>query len=233
MGARKALLSRERENFFGGGGDGNAHIIIPVVEKWELHFNDQVYPCLVTYKRMRNIRFHFDKDGKTFCVSAPNRIPRKTLQDAINKFFPKMLKKMTFEPPYSGDEVYLFGVKAPWEGFGKLDEKEREKFLKAKLKDFLLDSVPYYESLMAVKTPYKIRVRSMKSRYGVNSQRTHTLSFTTVLVHYAPETINSVVVHELAHDFVFNHSPAFYQIVYRYCPTYPALHAKLRKHHYE
>ena len=37
----------------------------------------------------------------------------------------------------------------------------------------------------------------MKSRYGVNSQRTHTLSFTTVLVHYAPETINSVVVHVL------------------------------------
>jgi predicted metal-dependent hydrolase len=204
-----------------------------MVEQWELHFGEKVYPCVVTYKRMRNIRFHFDKDGKTFCVSCPNRIPRKTLQDAINKFFPKMLKKMEFEPPYQGDEVYLFGVKTLVEGFGTFDEKNREKFLKAKLKDYLTTSVPYYEQLMGVKTPYKFRVRSMKSRYGVNSQRTHTLSFTTALVHYAPETIASVVVHELAHDFVFNHSPAFYQIVYHYCPTYPALHAKLRKHHYE
>jgi predicted metal-dependent hydrolase len=86
---------------------------------------------------------------------------------------------------------------------------------------------------MGVKKPYQVRVRSMESRYGVNSQRTHRLTFTTSLVHYAKDTITSVVVHELAHDFVFNHSPKFYQIVYRYCPNYPALHAKLRKHHYE
>ena len=72
----------------------------------------------------------------------------------------------------------------------------------------------------------------MSSRYGVNSQRTHALSFTTSLVHFAPDIIVSVVVHELAHDFVFSHSPAFYRIVYLYCPNYKVLHDKLRRHQY-
>jgi len=202
-------------------------------ESWLLNYEGKDYPCLVRYKRMRNIRFHFAKDGKTFCVSAPDGIPKKRLQDSINRFFPRMLKKMAFTLPYEGDEVYLFGVKETIAGFGGLEEKARTLFFKKKLLDFLVPVVEDYEKKMGVKAPYQIRVRSMESRYGVNSQRTHRLTFTTSLVFYAPETITSVVIHELAHDFVFNHSPKFYQIVYRYCPNYPTLHAKLRKHRYE
>ena len=130
---------------------------------------------------MRNIRFHFAKDGKTFCVSCPYGISRKSLQDSINKFFPKMLKKMAYEPPYTTDEVYLFGVKTSYPGFGALPEKERAKILKAKLLEFVTPKVREYESQMGVKKPYRVRVRSMESRYGVNSQRTHALTFTTAL----------------------------------------------------
>jgi predicted metal-dependent hydrolase len=204
-----------------------------VQETWLLKYADKDYPCIVSYKRMRNIRFHFAKDGKTFCVSAPYGIPKKKLQESIDRFFPRMLKKMAFALPYEGDDVYLFGVKETIPGFGGLEEKARTLFLKKKLLDFLIPTVEAYEKTMGVKTPYQVRVRSMESRYGVNSQRTHRLTFTTSLVFYAKDTITSVVVHELAHDFVFNHSPKFYQIVYRYCPAYPALHAKLRKHQYE
>lgn len=205
----------------------------PMQESWSLHYGEEVYPCLVTYKRMRNIRFHFAKDGRTFCVSCPYGIPRKNLQDSINKFFPKMLKKMAYEPPFDADSVYLFGVKTPYPGFGSLEEKERNRILKEKLLAFVGPAVEDYGMKMGVSRPYKVRVRSMESRYGVNSQRTHAITFTTTLVHYSPETILSVVVHELAHDFIFNHSEAFYEIVYRYCPNYDLLHAKLRKHHYE
>jgi predicted metal-dependent hydrolase len=204
----------------------------PMQEPWILHFDNQDYPCVVTYKRMRNIRFHFDKDGKTFCVSCPYAIPKKDLLDAINHYFPRMLKKMAFEKPISGDDVYLFGMKQTLAGFGGLPEKEREIFLKKKLLDFLLPIEKEYEAKMLIKKPYEVKVRSMATRYGVNSQRSHRLTFSLTLVHYAPETITSVVVHELAHDFVFNHSAAFYRIVYRYCPNYLALHAKLRKHSY-
>jgi len=203
-----------------------------VQETWLLKCEGKDYPCLVTYKRMRNIRFHFAKDGKTFCVSAPYGIARKSLQDSIDRFFPRLLKKIVFSAPINGDEVYLFGVKQTVAGFQELDEKAQALFLKKKLLDFVGPSVKEYETRMGIKNPYQVRVRSMSSRYGVNSQRTHRLTFATALVHYAPETIVSVVVHELAHDFVFNHSDKFYRIVYLYCPNYKALHDKLRTHRY-
>jgi predicted metal-dependent hydrolase len=204
-----------------------------VQETWLLKYEGKDYPCVVSYKRMRNIRFHFAKDGRTFCVSAPYGIARKSLQDSIDRFFPRLLKKMAYEPPVNGDEVFLFGQKQTVVGFSQLDEKAQGIFLKKKLLDFLTPAVQEYEARMGVEKPYQVRVRNMASRYGVNSQRTHRLTFTTSLVHYAPETIVSVVVHELGHDFVFNHSEKFYRIVYQYCPNYKALHAKLRTHHYE
>lgn len=202
-------------------------------EERQLIYDGKAYRCVISYKPMRNIRFHFDKSGTVFCVSAPSRIPQKTLADAINNYFPRLLKRLQYEPPFTGDEVYLFGVKETVNGFGNLSEKDRNAFLKKKLADFLEPTVRYYEATMGVKKPYRVRVRSMSSRYGVNSQKTHTLTFTTALVHYAPKTITSVVVHELAHDFVFNHSSRFYAIVYRYCPDYDECHKALRKHHYE
>lgn len=154
------------------------------------------------------------------------------MQDSIDRFFPRLLKKIVFSAPINGDEVYLFGVKQTVAGFQELDEKAQALFLKKKLLDFVGPSVKEYETRMGIKNPYQVRVRSMSSRYGVNSQRTHRLTFATALVHYAPETIVSVVVHELAHDFVFNHSDKFYRIVYLYCPNYKALHDKLRTHRY-
>jgi hypothetical protein len=79
---------------------------------------------------MRNIRFHFAKDGKTFCVSAPYGISRKACRIRSINSFPRMLKKMAYEPPMNGDEVYLFGVKQTVvPGFGGLEEKARTKII--------------------------------------------------------------------------------------------------------
>jgi len=71
-----------------------------------------------------------------------------------------------------------------------------------------------------------------RSRYGVNSLRTHRLTFALELAYYAPAIIDSVIVHELAHDFERNHGPRFYAIVYAHCPDYKKLYASLRKHRY-
>ena len=56
-----------------------------------------------------------------------------------------------------------------------------------------------------------------------------TLTFSFVLIHYSKEVIDSVVIHELAHDLFFDHSSNFYNVVYNYCPNYDILRKQLVK----
>lgn len=203
-----------------------------MVENWSLDYAGKSYPCQITFKRMRSVRFRFDREGKTFLVSCPYGTSREFLQKEIGKYLPKMLHYFSYEKPIQGDEVYLFGEKQTVTGFGIWDPKKQQGYLKQTLLPYLRDKVAYYQALMGVKTPYSVHVRSMSSRYGVNNKRAAKLTFTTALVHFSPSIIDSVVVHELCHDFVLNHSEKFYAYVYRFYPTYKAAHDKLRKHQY-
>lgn len=202
-------------------------------EKWQVQYLGNNYDCLVTYKRMRSIRFRFASDEKTFLVSAPWGTPRSLIRKDLDRFFPKLVRQITYEKPIQGDDIYLFGKKSSVMGFGSTPSLAQRKYLKEMLLPVVKERVTYYSSLMGIQSPYKVRVRDMSTRYGVNSKKTHALTFATMLVHYSLEAIDSVVIHELAHDFVFNHSERFYAIVYKYCPNYKAIHAKLRKHIYE
>lgn len=203
-----------------------------MVESWNINYQGTSYPCEVTFKRMRSVRFRFSRDGKTFLVSCPYGTSRAYLEKSIGKYLPKMLHFTEYERPSQGDEVYLFGDKVTVAGFGEWDLAKQKAYLKKQLLPFLNEQVLYYRDLMGIKTPYQVKVRDMSSRYGVNNKSLAKLTFTTSLVHYSPSIIASVVVHELSHDFILNHSAAFYAVVYRYCPTYRTAHAKLRKHQY-
>jgi predicted metal-dependent hydrolase len=203
-----------------------------MMESWTIDYQGKSYPCEITFKRMRSIRFRFSRDGSTFLISCPYGTSREYLHKQIDKYLPKMIHFTQYPKPSEGDTVYLFGDSVVVPGFGSWEEKKRQDYLKKQLLPFLNNQVLYYRSLMGIKTPYQVKARDMSSRYGVNNKSLAKLTFTTSLVHYSPSIIISVVVHELAHDFILNHSPAFYAIVYQYCPTYRSAHAKLRKHQY-
>lgn len=201
-------------------------------ERWNLSYQGKIYPCEITYKRIRHAYFRFDRSGQRFLISCPYRTPAAYLRKNINIFFPKMVGQFDFEPPIKGDQVYLFGVPNEVVGFSTWTEEKQRRFLANTLLTYLKDRVPELEKTMGIEKPYLLRVRKMRSRYGVNNQKSHALTFALLLVHSSREIIDSVIVHELAHATVFNHSAAFYDLVYRYCPSYRLLHAKLRKHQY-
>ncbi len=69
----------------------------------------------------------------------------------------------------------------------------------------------------------------MKTRWGTNSKKTHTLTFSMMLIHYDEEVIDSVIVHELAHYFYFDHSKNFYNVVRKYYPNYDEVQSRLKK----
>ena len=104
--------------------------------------------------------------------------------------------------------------------------------MKKYFKDLVTKRVEYYSSVMNLPL-YKVSVKNMKTRFGSNSKHTQRLHFALVLMHYSIEIIDSVVVHELAHILVYDHSKKFYDVVYKYCHDYDIYRKKLIKGEYK
>ena len=202
-------------------------------------YNGVDYPVIIIRKRMKNIRYTF-KDG-AFHVSAPRFfVTKKDIINGLDKFAGKLIAGDKRGKASGDNYLYLLGEKQELFESGEIticegrvliyiDKNDLEKKLKKWFLSLLEERTRYYESLMKIEKPYKVRLRKMSSRYGSNSIQTHSISYSTILMHYSLEIIDSVVVHELAHHFVRNHSKSFYNVVYQYCPNYNNLHRKLRK----
>ena len=200
--------------------------------------NDKDYEVVVTIKRIKNIHYRF-RDGK-FYVSCSRWTTNKQIIGGLNKFAEGLIKRSTPKELAIGDDyIYLFGEKyiinqagkMRFPGYPEITYKNHDELLK-KLKPIFLsilqERVKYYEKQMGVPS-YSISVRNMTSRYGSNSKRTKHINIAFSMIHYSIPIIDSVLVHELAHIKVFNHSKAFYDVVYAYCPEYKQLKTKLRK----
>ena len=193
-------------------------------------YKNKEYVVHVTCKRQRNIYYRYKEDG--FYVSAPYLVSKKTIVQGLDKFAEKIIAQ--YENSHSNfsfenDYFYFFGEKILLSEKNIKNPQELQEFLQKNGTFLISELVRKYERIMGVSEPYKVRVRDTERQYGSNSKRTHTLSFQTGLIHYSPEIIETVVVHELAHDFERNHGKNFYNIVYSFCPNYKAEQKKLKK----
>jgi len=80
---------------------------------------------------------------------------------------------------------------------------------------------------MAAPVPEKTEFGDYTSFWGENVKKTKTLKFSYRLFEHDLEDIEYVVVHEFAHFFEMNHSPAFWAIVAKYIPDYKARRKRL------
>ena len=197
------------------------------------------YRLVVTRKRMKSVRYTY-KDG-VFKVSAPIFfVTQKQIEEGLDKYADKLLALDVRTKASDDSYIYILGKQVPLQESGEIkfnDDtsivyKNREDLNKKLLKWFLVlveKRHRYYENIMGIKKPYKVRIRKVRTRYGSNSYQTHSITYSSILMHYTVDVIDSVIVHELAHDSVRDHSDKFYSVVYKYCPNYKALHKRLRK----
>lgn len=80
------------------------------------------------------------------------------------------------------------------------------------------DRVKYYAEIIGV-TYGRITIRNQRSRWGSCSAKGN-LNFNCLLMLAPPEVLDSVIVHELCHRKVMNHSDRFYAEVLRAFPNY-------------
>lgn len=93
----------------------------------------------------------------------------------------------------------------------------------------------YYNHLMYWYDEFKesipipnLKIRKMKTRWGVCNTRSHNVTLNLELFRYDIECLDYVIIHELAHFLEPNHSKKFWAIVEKYCPNYREIRKKLK-----
>ena len=70
--------------------------------------------------------------------------------------------------------------------------------------------------------------RIMKSKWGVCYIRKNKINLSSYLIHYPLDCLEYVVIHELVHFIVPNHSKRFYEIVSSNMPNYKEVKKKMK-----
>ncbi|MDD2435330.1 MAG: SprT family zinc-dependent metalloprotease [Bacilli bacterium] len=78
--------------------------------------------------------------------------------------------------------------------------------------------------------PYpKLKLRTMKTRWGVCNKRDNSITINTNLLKETIDKIDYVIVHELVHFIHFNHSKSFWLCVEKYIPNYKRIRKSLKE----
>ena len=99
----------------------------------------------------------------------------------------------------------------------EMTEQERREGIE-RAKQILPARIQYYAKIMGV-TYGRITLREQKTRWGSCSSKGN-LNFNWKLALMPDEILDYVVVHELAHRMVMNHSDKFWKIVENVLPDY-------------
>ena len=201
----------------------------------------QEYEVNITYKRIRNIHFRYENGA--FLVSCPRITRMSQIKSGLDKYARKLRDRNPKNQAFGDNYVYLFGKRVPVTYPGSISFKDattitfedKDGLLKRMRKIFLnymQARTEWFEKRMDC-PHYLVKVRQMKSRYGSNNRQKKTITYSMTLFHYSAEIIDSVIIHELAHCHVYNHSDKFYRVVYKYCPQYDLLRKKLIKAEFE
>lgn len=79
-----------------------------------------------------------------------------------------------------------------------------------------------------IKSPI-LKIRTMKTRYGVYNRKNHTITLNSKLIEFDIEKIDYVIIHELSHIIHFNHSKEFWNLVSKYSKDYKRIRKEMRE----
>jgi len=209
---------------------------------------------LVRAKR-RTIALIVERDG-SLTVRAPRRVTIQDIEQFIHEKTDWILRsrekiKAIVEIPkkqYVDGEHFLFlgqdhelrlvppqRTALQFDGGFTLSTSARErgeqafiKWYKTQALTVFTERVKHYAALHGL-MPKQVKVNSAKTRWG-SCSADGTINFTWRLVMAPLDVIDYVVLHELAHLKIKNHSPRFWKLVESLCPDFKRHRKWLREH---
>ena len=154
------------------------------------------------YRKNRNIRLSIDGNG-TIKITCPYYVSDEELLSFIEEreeWIRKCLNKVDNSTNLST--------------FPPLNKSKKQALL-IRIQDF----VKKYEILMNTHVN-EISIRKMKTLWGSCSYKEGKIKFNSYLYYMSDYFLEYIVVHEMTHLFVPNHSQRFYSMVKKYLPDY-------------
>ena len=105
-------------------------------------------------------------------------------------------------------------------------DKVLDRWLKREVAQVLPDLISKWEKPMRVRVE-RFSVRKMTTRWGSCTPKSRSIRFNSELARHAPECLEYVVVHELAHLLERSHNARFKAILDRFMPDWREIQAVL------
>lgn len=204
--------------------------------------DDQEYDVIIIKKRNKNTYIRVKEDLKIYVTTniLSTKSYIKLLLDNNIESIRKMIgqqkrqikKKDYFY--YLGEQYEVFiddvdEVKILDDAIFTKDEKQLERWKEKNIKKIFEERLNYNYSRYEEKIPYpKLKIRTMKTRWGVCNIRDNSVTLNSKLIEYDIEKLDYVIIHELSHFVHFNHSKAFWNQVEKYTPNYKQIRKELK-----
>lgn len=194
----------------------------------------------ILYKNIRHGYARIDKEGKLL-ITIPISKKWTTFEDIMITKGQQLLKrynKRTHIKSIQEDSIVIFGEQVPLEEFYQQYPQKKQpsilhippstsKFLKKILEEYATPILDLYSKKIGI--PYKkLSIRKTISKRG-SCTYDQKISLNLDLIHLPTKYIKYVIIHEVCHLKVKNHSKRFREVVESFCPQYKETKKELRK----
>lgn len=202
------------------------------------------YDVIIEKKNNKNlyIRIKDDKKIHITCNYFTSKSSIKKILDSNTKTLRKMIEHLDKKNEKSNKFFYLGNsydiiIKEDIENVEIIGDKIFAKNMKSLDKWYKDEIIRVFDDRYVhvfnhfnenIKSPI-LKIRSMKTRWGVYNRRNHTITLNSKLIEYDISKIDYVIIHELSHIIHFNHSKDFWNLVGKYCKNYKEIRKELRE----
>ena len=204
--------------------------------KYEL--DDKIYNVIIKRKGNKNTYIRVDENNNIIVTTnyfITNNKIKKILDDNI-KFLNKALNKEKKEGFYLMGKKYDIIIDENIKNIeinNNIIKVKSLKYLnnwyKKEIFKIFKDRLDFYYNKFDENIPYPIlKIRTMKTRWGVCNRKIKSVTLNFNLVKYDYDCLDYVIVHELSHFVHFDHSKEFWNTVSKYYPNYKIIQKKLK-----
>lgn len=201
---------------------------------FEYKINGIKYPVIVEKKNNKNTYIKIKEDMTIYVTTnfLTSKWQIKNMLDSEKKYLEKAIAS-ALRKHEKEKEFYYLGKKYDIiiVSFDKVEiddnkiyapsKETLEKWLKKQTLKVFNERLEYNYNLFKEDIPFpKLKMRKMKTRWGVCNKRDNSITLNTKLIRYSLKEIDYVIIHELSHFVHFDHSREFWNTVEKYMPSY-------------